>query len=188
MRRRFGRRLGHRALRIYGDAIGLPKNFTILDADESESLLKQVVEHEDRQFFKDKTNPRPGPLFGVLSLARNTQLPPAETVRKNFPQYDEIAHRFAPFAAAYGAKKREQNVVDYDDLLELWLELLVKAPEVARYFSHRFRHVLVDEYQDTNTLQAQIVDRLAAHHCVMAVGDDAHHLEGEKGVVAGQGS
>jgi DNA helicase-2/ATP-dependent DNA helicase PcrA len=66
--------IGHRALRMHGEAIGLPKNFTILDADESETLLKQTVEAEDKMFFKDKTNPRPGPLFSVLSLARNTQL------------------------------------------------------------------------------------------------------------------
>ena len=173
--------LGHRALRIYGEAIGLPRNFTILDADESESLLKQSVEHEDKLFFKDKTHPRPGPLFDVLSLARNTQLSIADTVQKNFPQYDEIVHRFAPFATAYAKKKREQNVVDYDDLLEFWLKLLTDAPEVAQYFAHRFRHVLVDEYQDTNTLQAQIVDRIAAHHCVMAVGDDAQCIYSWRG-------
>jgi len=173
--------LGHRALRIYGEAIGLPRNFTILDADESESLLKQVVEHEDKVFFKDKTNPRPGPLFNVLSLARNTQLTLAETVKKNFPQYDEIVHRFPPFATAYAKKKREQNVVDYDDLLELWLKLLTESPEVAEYFAHRFRHVLVDEYQDTNTIQSQIVDRLASHHCVMAVGDDAQCIYSWRG-------
>ncbi|HWL14478.1 MAG TPA: ATP-dependent helicase, partial [Opitutus sp.] len=173
--------LGHRALRIYGEAIKVPRNFTILDADESESLLKQVVDREDKLFFKDKTNPRPGPLFDVLSLARNTQLSIPETVKKNFPQYDEIAHRFPAFAAAYAAKKREQNVLDYDDLLECWLRLLIDAPEVAQYFAHRFRHVLVDEYQDTNTLQSQIVDRLAAHHCVMAVGDDAQCIYSWRG-------
>jgi DNA helicase-2/ATP-dependent DNA helicase PcrA len=173
--------LGHRALRIYGESVGLPRNFTILDADESESLLKQSVESEDKLFFKDKTNPRPGPLFSVLSLARNTQFTIAETVKKNFPQYDEIAHRLPAFAAAYEKKKRAQNVVDYDDLLELWLALLTNAPEVAEYFAHRFRHVLVDEYQDTNTIQAQIVDKLAAHHCVMAVGDDAQCIYSWRG-------
>jgi Superfamily I DNA and RNA helicases len=173
--------LGHRALRIYGEAIKIPRNFTILDADESETLLKQVVNDLDKLFFKDKTNPRPGPLFDVLSLARNTQLSIADTVQKNFPQYSEIAHRFPAFAAAYAAKKREQNVLDYDDLLESWLRLLNEAPEVADYFSHRFRHILVDEYQDTNTLQSQIVDKLAAHHCVMAVGDDAQCIYSWRG-------
>ena len=166
---------------MHGEAIGLPKNFTILDADESETLLKQVVEAEDKLFFKDKTNPRPGPLFSVLSLARNTQLTLAQTVTDQFPQYGEISHRFPPFAAAYAKKKREQNVVDYDDLLELWLKLLTDAPEVAQHFANRFRHVLVDEYQDTNTLQAQIVDKLAAHHRVMAVGDDAQCIYSWRG-------
>jgi DNA helicase-2/ATP-dependent DNA helicase PcrA len=173
--------IGHRALRMHGEAIGLPKNFTILDADESETLLKQTVEAEDKMFFKDKTNPRPGPLFSVLSLARNTQLSLAETVSDQFPQYAEISHRFPGFAAAYAKKKREQNVVDYDDLLELWLKLLTDAPEVAQHFANRFRHVLVDEYQDTNTLQAQIVDKLAAHHRVMAVGDDAQCIYSWRG-------
>jgi DNA helicase II / ATP-dependent DNA helicase PcrA len=173
--------IGNRALRIYGEAIGLPKNFTILDADESESLLKQVVETENKLFFKDKTNPKPGPLFNVLSLSRNTQKPIAETVERYFPQYSEIKHMLPPFAAAYAAKKRDQHVLDYDDLLELWLELLQKAPDVAAYFSHRFRHVLVDEYQDTNTIQSQIVDALSAHHQVMAVGDDAQCIYSWRG-------
>jgi DNA helicase II / ATP-dependent DNA helicase PcrA len=173
--------IGNRALRMFGESIGLPKNFTILDADESETLLKQAVEATDRTFFKEKTNPRPGPLFSVLSLARNTQLSLAETVAKNFPQYGEITDRLPAFAAAYDKKKREDKVCDYDDLLELWLRLLTNAPDVAQYFNHRFRHVLVDEYQDTNTIQAQIVDKLASHHRVMAVGDDAQCIYSWRG-------
>ena len=173
--------LGNRALRMFGEAIKLPKNFTILDADESETLLKQTVESADKLFFKDKTNPRPGPLFSVLSLARNTQLSLADTVAKNFPQYGDIVHLFPRFAEAYAKAKREQSVTDYDDLLELWLKLLTDAPEVGAYFANRFRHVLVDEYQDTNTIQAQIVDRLAAHHRVMAVGDDAQCIYSWRG-------
>ena len=173
--------LGHRALRMFGEAIQLPKTFTILDADESESLLKQAVEESDRLFFKDKTNPRPGPLFSVLSLARNTQLSLADTVTKSFPHYAEISHRLPAFAEAYAKKKREQAVCDYDDLLEYWLDLLTKAPEVAAYFAQRFRYVLVDEYQDTNTIQAQIIDAIAPHHCVMAVGDDAQCIYSWRG-------
>ncbi len=173
--------LGNRALRMFGDAIKLPKNFTILDADESETLLKQSVEGIDKTFFKDKTNPRPGPLFSVLSLARNTQLSIRETVEKSFPQYGEIVDRLPEFHAAYEKARREQSVVDYDDLLELWLKLLTDAPEVAQYFGNRFRHLLVDEYQDTNTIQAQIVDKLAPHHRVMAVGDDAQCIYSWRG-------
>jgi DNA helicase-2/ATP-dependent DNA helicase PcrA len=120
--------IGNRALRMFGDAIGLPKNFTILDADESETLLKQAVESTDKTFFKDKTNPRPGPLFSVLSLARNTQLSLHDTVERHFPQYGEISDRFPAFAAAYEKKKREDKVTDYDDLLELWLEAPHRGP------------------------------------------------------------
>lgn len=173
--------IGNRALRMFGDAISLPKNFSILDADESESLLKQCVESIDKLFFKDKTNPRPGPLFSVLSLARNKQCSVVDLVERQFPHYREIAHLFPKFNAAYAAAKREQSVVDYDDLLELWLKLLTDAPDVAAYFNSRFRHVLVDEYQDTNTIQAQIVDKLASHHRVMAVGDDAQCIYSWRG-------
>jgi len=173
--------IGNRALRMFGESIGLPKTFTILDAEESEALLKQVVEAEDKLFFKDKTNPRPGPLFSVLSLARNTQSTLADTVDQHFPQYRDIAVALPTFAAAYARRKREQNVCDYDDLLELWLDLLKRDTQVAEYFAHRFRHVLVDEYQDTNTLQSQIVDRIASHHCLMAVGDDAQCIYSWRG-------
>ncbi len=173
--------IGHRALRMFGEDIGLPKNFTILDAGEAETLLKQTVETEDKAFFKDKTNPRPGPLFSVISLSRNTQLSIADTIEQHFPQYKDIQYLIPPFAAAYEKKKREQNVCDYDDLLEYWLRLLQKSPSVAQYFSDRFRHVLVDEYQDTNTVQSQIIDLIATHHRVMAVGDDAQCIYSWRG-------
>ena len=173
--------IGHRALRMYGEAIGLARTFTILDAEEAERLLKQVVESQDKSFFKDKTRPRPGPLFGIISLARNTQLGVEETVAKYFPHYEEISDRLPAFAKAYDLRKREQKVCDYDDLLEHWLALLKQAPDVSAYFTQRFRHVLVDEYQDTNTLQAQIVDTIGAHHRVMAVGDDAQCIYSWRG-------
>jgi DNA helicase-2/ATP-dependent DNA helicase PcrA len=173
--------MGHRALRMYGEAIGLAKNFTILDAEEAERLLKQVVEKQDKTFFKDKTRPRPGPLLGIISLARNTQLTVEATVEKYFPHYSDISERLPAFAKAYDLAKREQKVCDYDDLLEHWLSLLRQAPDVAAYFTERFRHVLVDEYQDTNTLQAQIVDTIASHHRVMAVGDDAQCIYSWRG-------
>ncbi len=173
--------LGNRALRLYGEAIKLRKNFTILDVDESETLLKETVEAEDKLFFKEKTNPRPGAIFNVLSLIRNTQLSLSDIVTKYFPQYGGIQHCFSDFLTEYTTRKREQNVVDYDDLLELWLKLLNEAPGLADYFSNRFRHLLVDEYQDTNLLQAQIVDKLAPHHRIMAVGDDAQCIYSWRG-------
>ena len=165
--------IGHRALRTHGDAIGLPRAFTILDAEESEGILRDAVEAADKGFFKDKTHPRPGPLHSILSMARNTQLPLSEVVSRFFPQHDAVADLLPLFAKKYAERKREANTLDYDDLLEHWLNLLKQSPATAEYFSHRFRHVLVDEYQDTNTIQSQIVDLIGSHHRVMAVGDDA---------------
>ena len=165
--------IGHRALRMYGEAIGLPRSFTILDAEESEGVLRDAVEAIDRGFFKDKTHPRPGPLHALLSMSRNTQLSLAETTQRFFPQHEAVLDRLPAFAAKYADQKRAANILDYDDLLELWLDLLKKSEPTREYFAHRFRHVLVDEYQDTNLLQSQIVDLIGSHHRVMAVGDDA---------------
>jgi DNA helicase-2/ATP-dependent DNA helicase PcrA len=158
---------------LHGETIGLPRSFTILDAEESEGVLRDAVDALDKGFFKDKTHPKPGPLHAILSMARNTQLSLAETVQRFFPQHEEIRDRLPEFARAYAERKRAGCQLDYDDLLELWLDLLRRSPETREYFAHRFRHVLVDEYQDTNVLQSQIVDLIGSHHRVMAVGDDA---------------
>ena len=173
--------IGHRALRAHGEAIGLTRTFTILDAEESESVLRGAVEEVDKAFFKDKTHPRPGPLHDLISLARNTQAPFAETITRYFPQHEGLIDRVPAFAKRYAERKRAANVVDYDDLLEFWLDLLRRSPGAADYFSHRFRHILVDEYQDTNRLQAEIVDLIGSHHRVMAVGDDAQCIYSWRG-------
>ncbi len=173
--------IGHRALRLHGEAIGLARGFTILDADESEGLLRDAVDGTDKAFFKDKTHPRPGPLHSVISLSRNTRLSLAETITRYFPQYGELAERVTVFARKYAEKKKAAKVLDYDDLLEFWLDLLRQSPETAAYFQHRFRHLLVDEYQDTNLLQAEIVDLIGAHHNVMVVGDDAQCIYSWRG-------
>jgi DNA helicase-2/ATP-dependent DNA helicase PcrA len=173
--------LGHRALRTHGEAAGLQRAFTILDADESEGLLRDAVEETDKTFFKDKTHPRPGPLHSIISLSRNTRGTLADTVTKYFPQHDPLIDRLPLFAQKYAEKKKAANVLDYDDLLEFWLEMLRRSPETAAYFQHRFRHVLVDEYQDTNQLQSEIVDLIGSHHRVMAVGDDAQCIYSWRG-------
>ncbi|HZZ56635.1 MAG TPA: ATP-dependent helicase [Opitutaceae bacterium] len=173
--------MGHRALRSHGEALGLKRSFTILDAEEAEGLLRDAVEEADKGFFKDKAHPRPGPLHAMISLARNTRLPLGETIARHFPQHDGVIDRVPAFAQRYADKKRESGVLDYDDLLEFWLDLLKSSPDTAAYFQHRFRHVLVDEYQDTNRLQSEIVDLIGAHHRVMAVGDDAQCIYSWRG-------
>ncbi len=173
--------IGHRLLRIHGEAVGLAKNFTILDAGEAETVLKGAVESIDSSFFKNKTHPKPGPLSSVISMARNTRGTIEETVVNYFPQHNELIEQIGAFAEVYAKRKNEQQVVDYDDLLTNWLKLMDVAPEVRDYYNQRFRHTLVDEYQDTNTLQAKIVDTMGANHQIMAVGDDAQCIYSWRG-------
>ena len=165
--------IGHKIVRANAGVVGLDRAFTILDADEAEHFLRDTVDEVDKGFFKVKEHPRPGVLFGMLSLARNICAPLAETVTRFFPQHEYLIEAMGPFAAAYRKRKLVQQVVDYDDLLEYWLELLQKAPHIGDFYRRRFRHVLVDEYQDTNTIQSQIVDLMSGNHQIMAVGDDA---------------
>lgn len=173
--------IGNRILRIHGDAIDLPNNFTILDAGEAETVLKHAVESVDSAFFKNKTHPKPGPLSSIISMARNTREGIERTVIDFYPQHHDFIDQIDGFATAYAKRKREQNVLDYDDLLAHWLLLMESKPEIAEYYQTRFKHCLVDEYQDTNVLQAAIVDKMAPHHRIMAVGDDAQCIYSWRG-------
>ncbi|OUW16376.1 MAG: DNA helicase UvrD [Opitutales bacterium TMED158] len=173
--------IGHRLLRMHGDAIELAKNFTILDSGEAESILKGAVEGIDKTFFKDKTHPKAGPLASVISMARNTRTSIEEAIVNHFPQHHKLVDRIQVFSEVYAKRKAEQQVVDYDDLLVFWLKLMDRSPEIREHYNQRFRHTLVDEYQDTNTLQAKIVDVMGANHQIMAVGDDAQCIYSWRG-------
>jgi len=165
--------VGLRMLRIHGESVGLSTKFTVLDESESESLLKDAIQGVDPQFLKSKNNPKPRVISDMISYARNTLRPVDEVVRERYPFYENLAPVIQRFFVAFQERKQAQKVVNYDDLLEYWLQLMERDEEVAGRYQNRFRHILVDEYQDTNPLQAKIVDKLAAHHQVMAVGDDA---------------
>jgi DNA helicase-2/ATP-dependent DNA helicase PcrA len=173
--------IGHRLLRMHGDVIDIDSRFTILDSGEAESFLRDATETTDRSFFRDKTHPKPKPLANIISMSRNTCLGFPETVLQYFPHHDHIIERLPAIAEAYSKAKRKHQVVDYDDLLVYWLELMEKAPEIAEIYQKRFRHTLVDEYQDTNILQARIIDTMAPSHQIMAVGDDAQCIYSWRG-------
>lgn len=173
--------VGQKILRIHGELIGLGRGYTILDASDSETLMSDVVKDLDSHFFKDKANPRARLLSDIYSMARNTRLSPSEAIRRYYPHFEDITAKCTGFFTAYQKKKLEQQVADYDDLLEYLLLLLEEHEEVRTYYQNRFQYVLVDEYQDTNVLQAKIVDMFGAHHRVMAVGDDAQCIYSWRG-------
>lgn len=165
--------IAQRILRVHGDLVGLKRNYTILDQGEAESILKSIIQATDGKFIKTKNNPKPKVIADLISYARNTCRPPREEADNRYPFLEGMASKIDQFYKAYMKAKLDQQVVDYDDLLEYFLKLLRDHPEIRRQYQDRFKHVLVDEFQDTNRLQSDIVDQLAGHHQVMAVGDDA---------------
>ncbi|MFP6892826.1 MAG: ATP-dependent helicase [Opitutales bacterium] len=165
--------VGGQVLRSFGDVVGLPRNYTILDDSDSDALLSEIIRESDPDFLKKKDNPKPKPLKNLISFARNVMRPVEEAARARYPSNRDVVEQIAFFAEEYRETKLRRGLADYDDLLELWLKVLESNDEAATYYQNRFRHILVDEYQDVNVLQASIVDKIAANHQIMAVGDDA---------------
>ncbi|HAD21447.1 MAG TPA: DNA helicase UvrD, partial [Opitutae bacterium] len=165
--------VGGQVLRLFGDSIGLAKSFTILDDGDSDSLLNEVIRDLDPDFFKSKENPKAKPIKGLISFARNIDASFEEVAKGRYPGNSELCAKIQSFAKVYQQTKLERGLADYDDLLVYWLEVLENNKDAAEYYQNRFSYVLVDEYQDVNSLQARIVDKIAANHQVMAVGDDA---------------
>ncbi len=165
--------IAQRILRVHGELVGLKRHYTILDQGEAETILKNTIQDTDAKFIKTKNNPKPKVLANLISYARNTCGSVHDETADRYPFFDGMAEKVADFHNKYQKSKLAQQVVDYDDLLEYLLKLLREHPEVAQQYQDRFKHILVDEFQDTNRLQSEIVDTLAAHHQVMAVGDDA---------------
>ncbi|KAF0095216.1 MAG: DNA helicase II / ATP-dependent DNA helicase PcrA [Puniceicoccaceae bacterium 5H] len=167
--------IGGRLLRQHAEAVGLQTNFSILDADDADNLLKSIIKGIDSRWLRNKDNPKPRVIGDMISYARNTSMDLRALVEERLPWEDEpqIA-KILEFAAAYEQAKLKQNVVDYDDLLVFTRNLLRDNDELRTRLQQRFTHLLVDEYQDTNIIQSEIVDLLAGdRHNIMAVGDDA---------------
>jgi DNA helicase-2/ATP-dependent DNA helicase PcrA len=165
--------IGGRLLRQYGEHIGIAPNYTIMDQSDSESLLTTVIKESDKLYLKNKDHPKPRVIASIYSYARNTRQPLSGLLKDRFPWQETLAGTIEGFVKLYETRKREQQVADYDDLLNLWLKLLQDIPEVREACRKRFPCILVDEYQDTNIIQAEIIDTIGAHHNIMAVGDDA---------------
>ncbi len=167
--------VGQRLLRIYGSEIGLDKNFSILDQGDSEALLADIVKIIDPDFTKDKEHPKPRVIHEMLSYSRNTGLTIGAVCEGRYPWLTGLADKLEQFASAYRDSKRERHLCDYDDLPELWQRLLTQESllHVREQLQSRYRYLLVDEYQDTNTVQSSIVNLMATkHRNVMIVGDN----------------
>ena len=167
--------VGARLLREHADAIGLPPGFTILDRSDAADLL-DLVREELGLARTDRRFPQKATCLAVYSYAVNAAAPLDDVLRDAFPWCAEWAAELKRLFSGYVAAKQRQGVLDYDDLL-LWWERMARVPAIAAALGSRFDHVLVDEYQDTNRIQAGILEALKPDGLgVTVVGDDAQAI------------
>jgi DNA helicase-2/ATP-dependent DNA helicase PcrA len=167
--------IGARILREYATRIGLNPSFTILDRSDAADLM-DVVRHDLGLSKKESRFPRKDTCLAIYSFAINSGGSIKATLREQFPWCIEWKADLRKLFGEYAAAKQRQNVLDYDDLLLCWAEMMSDA-EIAAELSDRFDHVLVDEYQDTNRLQSKILLRLKPNGRGMTVvGDDAQSI------------
>jgi len=173
--------IGARILRLHADALGYQKDFTILDRDDAKDLIKANLA-DAKIDKKDKHFPKPDVLNEIFSLASNTHRTTDELLEGQFSYFSQFAAEIADQQKRYVARKRTANGMDFDDLLALWLRLMQEHADVREHYQRRFQFILVDEYQDTNKLQGDLIDLLAARHKnVMVVGDDAQSIYAWRG-------
>jgi DNA helicase-2/ATP-dependent DNA helicase PcrA len=169
--------VGARLLRLYAHCIGLEPNFSILDRGDAADLLDLV--RDDLGFAQTRGRarfPKKGTCLAIYSHAVNARAPLKDTLDRAFPWCADWESELTALFGHYVAAKQAQGVLDYDDLLLYWARMM-EVEEVARLVAGRFDHILVDEYQDTNGLQAGILLGLAPQDSgLTAVGDDAQAI------------
>jgi DNA helicase-2/ATP-dependent DNA helicase PcrA len=173
--------IGARVLRSHADALGYQRDFTILDRDDAKDLIKACVADAGIE-TKGTHFPKPEVLNEIFSLAVNTHKTPDEILETQFSYFEQFASQIADLSQRYTKRKRATNAMDFDDLLALWLKLLQENADVREHYQRRFQFILVDEYQDTNKLQGDLIDLLAARtQNVTVVGDDAQSIYAWRG-------
>jgi DNA helicase-2/ATP-dependent DNA helicase PcrA len=172
--------VGARLLREYADLIGLAPAFTINDREDSADLMN-LVRHELGLSAKERRFPAKGTCFAIYSRVVNTGASLTDVLNSAFPWCREWEADLRMLFAAYVDAKQKQSVLDYDDLLLYWSHMAAE-PAIASDLSARFDHVLVDEYQDTNRLQASILLALKPNgRGLTVVGDDAQSIYSFRG-------
>jgi len=183
--------IAYKILRRYAGILGYDKNnpavnrtseassglrFTVLDSDDSLEMLKLCLRDEgiDR---KEKRFPSPAVLQSIISYARNAETTIEDVLDLKHPHFLGESETIVRLAENYQKRKLVANVMDFDDLLTNWYQLLIKEQGVRNKLSEQFQYILVDEYQDTNKIQASIIDLIASkHRNLLVVGDDAQSI------------
>jgi DNA helicase-2/ATP-dependent DNA helicase PcrA len=173
--------IGNRMLRRHGSALGYSSRFTIMDREDQKDLIDTVVAAAGIN-PKEIRFPKGDVLADLFSFTVNTERPMDELLAEKFPYFLPLLDQIKDVNARYERKKKSTNSMDFDDLLEKTLRMLKEHEEIAAFYRRQFQFILVDEYQDTNKIQADFIDTLASEHRnVMVVGDDAQSIYSWRG-------
>jgi DNA helicase II / ATP-dependent DNA helicase PcrA len=173
--------IGNRLLRRHAVEIGFRPGFSIMDREDQEDLIGAVVANSEID-TKQVRFPTAEVLGDLFSFSLNTGQPLASVIAERYRRFQPLTQQIEWVQKKYEERKRAANTMDFDDLLMKTVGLLKGNPGIAEYYQRHFQFILVDEYQDTNWLQSDFIDLLAAHHqSVMVVGDDAQSIYSWRG-------
>lgn len=171
---------GNMILRKYARFADLKNNFTVIDRSDAEDVINhirgKIIDKKEKRFPKKST------ILDIYSKTINKDIPIEEIVKKEFKQFEHCTEKLIEIANAYNDYKKERSMLDYDDLLLYLKALLLSNEEIRKQIGKKYKYVLIDEYQDTNSIQAQIVRLIASeHNNVTAVGDDSQSIYSFRG-------
>jgi DNA helicase II / ATP-dependent DNA helicase PcrA len=171
--------MGNRLLRRHADLLGYQTDYTILDQDDARTVVKNCVEELN---LKTQHFPKPDVLLSIFSLAANKQAPVAYLASQRFEGTPVDPAAICQVHDAYCTRKQTLNAMDFDDLLVNALTLFRQHEGLLHHYREQFQHILVDEYQDTNTIQSDWVDLLAGPNGnLLVVGDDFQSIYSWRG-------
>ncbi|MBI5400207.1 ATP-dependent helicase [Candidatus Saganbacteria bacterium] len=173
--------VGNLMLRRHAAKLGFQSNYTILDRGDAKELIEACVVEANID-TKTRRFPKGDNLQTIFGLALNKNKPILDVIVEDYAQFEPFCEEIEGVAELYKKRKQKNNLMDFDDLLFYWWRLLAENADVARMYSEKFLHVLIDEYQDTNLIQAKIIDILASgHRNLMVVGDDSQSIYSFRG-------
>lgn len=171
---------GNMILRKYARFAELKNNFTVIDRSDAEDVINhirgKIIDKKEKRFPKKST------ILDIYSKTINKDIPIEEIVKKEFKQFEHCTEKLIEIANAYNEYKKERSMLDYDDLLLYLKALLLSNADIRKQIGKKYKYILIDEYQDTNSIQAQIVRLIASeHNNVTAVGDDSQSIYSFRG-------
>lgn len=168
--------IAFKILKQYAALLGYANTFSILDSDDSTHLLKLCIKQEGTD-TSEKRFPSARVVQSIVSFARNAERPLSDILEEQYPNWAHLSEIIGRIAESYAQKKRQAQAMDFDDLLVNLYLLLLQHEPVRKKFATQFRYCLVDEYQDTNAIQASIMKLFSSvHNNILVVGDDAQSI------------